>query len=181
MKKINYLFIIIIFLLLNCEKNNDTELSDYSESEAIELNLRCYMIFNQYALKQSNTYENGAVEVNYEYSADIMNAQYQGKVDLLFDNYMPTNISFGSYSMPISNFTLNGAGYVIGLMDSYNGQYVMTYDGNLSGEENDKTFQINFHYEIIQAQSLSNVGYFEINGIRYDFSVDGSDVPSLVK
>ena len=60
-------------------------------------------------------------------------------------------------------------------------EYVMTYDGNLSGEENDKTFQINFHYEIIQAQSLSNVGYFEINGIRYDFSVDGSDVPSLVK
>lgn len=186
MKKLNYLILTIIVLLLSCDKNNDSdnnnsELSDYEKNEAIDLNFRCFMIFNQYAVKESNTYENGSVKVEYEYSADIINAQYQGKVDLTIDNYKPTSLNFGTYSEAISNFTLNGTGYVIGLMDSYNGRYVVTYDGNLSGKDIDKTFQINFHYEIIQAQSLTNVGYFMVNGVRYDFSVDGSDVPNLVK
>lgn len=183
MNKINLLLLIVVVLLISCEKDksDDPQLSDYTQEEAIALNYRCYMIFNQYAVKESNTYEDGAVNVVYNYTSDIMNAQYQGRVDLTFTNYEPTHISYGTHSEPVSNFTLNGTGYVIGLMDSYNGQYVMTYDGNLSGKDNDKTFKIKFHYEIIQAQSLSNVGYFEVNGTRYDFSVDGSDVPGLVK
>lgn len=172
----NFLIILLVLVCCICscnkeEANNDAGLSSYTKSEAVDLNYKCFAIFNQFAVKPTGIYEDGAVEVVYAYTADVLNAQYQGKVDLTFKEFIVQD----------KGLTINGSGYVFGLMDSYNGQYVVTYSGNLNGTDNEKSYKIEFNFEIIQAQSLSNVGYFEVNGVRYDFDVDGTDLPNLVK
>lgn len=144
---------------------------DFSEEEAIDINLAVYDELNEYAVKGPGTYP-GTVVVEDDYDSDPLNAKYWNDVSVEFsDHTVDTNL------IDDADITVDGSGVVKAVMDSYNGKYIIEYSGQFSGKYNGEEYVLSFDFKTEWQTTFTSEGTFTVNGDEYTFSVDSFDTP----
>lgn len=143
---------------------------DFSEEEAVDINLAVYDELNEYAVKGPGTYP-GTVVVEDDYDS-VPNAKYWNDVSVEFsDHTVDTNL------IDDADITVDGSGVVKAVMDSYNGKYIIEYSGQFSGKYNGEEYVLSFDFKTEWQTTFTSEGTFTVNGDEYTFSVDSFDTP----
>ena len=133
----------------------------FTEEQASALILFVYGTLNQYAIYGPGEYGSGAVEVEDDYSADLINALYTNDVTVVFDQY-----SSGEN-------TINGTGLVGAFMDSYWGKYGASYSGTFNGQYDGISYTLKMNYlSEVGTAGITSEGSFTVNGKKYEISAD---------
>lgn len=174
-RTVSTLFWLILcsFLLTGCDGDgigpgsSQNDGPPFSEEKATSLTLSVYSKLNEFAMRGPGDYSGGSVRVQDDYGSNIMNAQYWNEVTVTFNEY--------SYSSTEASFTIDGSGIVKAIMDSYNGKYIIEYDGTFSGEYQGDAYTLSIEFETEQGLTFTSGGTFTVNGNTYTFSVDSAD------
>ncbi len=144
---------------------------DFSEEEAVDINLAVYDELNEYAVKGPGTYP-GTVVVEDDYDSDPFNGKYWNDVSVEFsDHTVDTNL------IDDADITVDGSGVVKAVMDSSNGKYIIEYSGRFSGKYNGEEYVLSFDFKTEWQTTFTSEGTFTVNGDEYTFSVDSFDTP----